>query len=73
MDQKCTNDTRFYYNKDLNENLKAALLPPTHTVRKVLSPPPSLIKGGWGVQLCQCNVFIFKNKKQTGYDINIAK
>ena len=39
MDQKCTNDTRFYYNKDLDENLKAALLPPTHTVRKVLSPP----------------------------------
>ena len=34
MDQKCTNDTRFYYNKDLDENLKAALLPPTHTVRK---------------------------------------
>ena len=47
MDQKCTNDTRFYYNKDLDENLKAALLPPTHTVRKVLSPP-SLIKGGGG-------------------------
>ena len=22
MDQKCTNDTRFYYNKDMDENLE---------------------------------------------------
>ena len=22
MDQKCTNDTRFYYNKDMYENLE---------------------------------------------------
>ena len=40
MDQKCTNDTKFYYNKDLDENLKGTLLLPTHRVRKVLSPLP---------------------------------
>ena len=45
MDQKCTNNTRFQYNKDLNENLawliqktedpksnKGNLTFPTHTV-----------------------------------------
>ena len=48
MDQKCTNNTRFQYNKDLNENLawliqktedpksnKGNLTFPTHTVNMI--------------------------------------
>ena len=48
MDQKCTNDTRFYYNKDMDDNLqrlaqktgdsksnKGNLTFPTHTVNVI--------------------------------------
>ena len=48
MDQKCTNDIRFYYNKDLDENIarltqktedpksnKGKLTPPQHTVNVI--------------------------------------
>ena len=63
MDQKCTNDIKFYYNKDSNENL-AWLTQKTENPKSNKEtqfsegptlPPPPLIRG-WGVSTMDMHI-----------------
>ena len=59
MDQKCTNDIRFYYNKDLDGNL-AWLTQKTEDPKtnkgKLTTPPPSPLPPQTHTHTCRVNV-----------------